>query len=899
MKNIAINIVTKLMVVFMGLFVSSSVLAQNGNVMEETARQVGLNFLRLKDGNPRSDMQLTRVDAVQYPNLYVYNTSENGFIVVASDNRMEPILAYSDEGTFDKDNVAPGANFWFEMYEYAIESIVRNNVREVDEEISRKWENLENGILPNRSRDLNYPQSCQPLIQTQWGQGDTINWSDNYNRFCPWYEKDGRKYRAYTGCVATALGQLLNYLHRVPAVQTMHYAFTHDLEATEATNLKLIGLYYDTITSINYDCNELNNIRHYYYWGDWNINNEEERAAQISFDCGLAVDMMYGFKHGSGAFNQKGVCPNRSSTEAALQTYFGYPEAYGLYKNEYTDEQWRDTLKKYLSHDLPLVYEGRSVSTNKRHAFICDGYDAYDGFHFNFGNYGNTDGYYTLNWTTIMHWVLEYNIVQYCLIAYPINDVINIHDEIGFYESLTRNWYDNTIIVEYDENPSINENSVTHTYTIKYNSPGYYRLNPIVGNDKVLNYSVQVLPINLDTIYYSETICRRAGFFGVFGHGDNVVTVSLSRDETDFEGSQTFYRSIRNSVTGTLTGILILTLTTEGAVSEHTLPPVTVHRCDLTDDDNCYHWNIGDESYCCNHTGRYEKVFNRESECDSVVYLDLTIIEPESTVLEDTLLCFNSFCQPFNYHGKEITTAGIYYVCENDVFYTLDVGLIDTIRKPVDIDICTDEAPYTWHGHTLPWSTPGFYDTIFRGTLWECQCDTVYYIYLNIRDCCEPPLDCVEDELEDGNRSNSSNLEAIYYGLKHYFDYRGAMYGFLANVLREALWSSIEERNTFWNLFQSLLDTNSGMMSEEAMQQLITTNPYDCITEEYIEDLVERYNRSVMYWNEGLYAIEDLPEGYNTDFIEYDTASMNKAYEAYDYAIAHGFSDVKAMYDNA
>ena len=108
------------MVVIMGLFVSSSVLAQNGNVREETARQVGLNFLRLKDGNPRSDLQLTRVDAVQYPNLYVYNTSENGFIVVASDNRMEPILAYSDEGIFDKDDVAPGADFWFEMYDFII-----------------------------------------------------------------------------------------------------------------------------------------------------------------------------------------------------------------------------------------------------------------------------------------------------------------------------------------------------------------------------------------------------------------------------------------------------------------------------------------------------------------------------------------------------------------------------------------------------------------------------------------------------------------------------------------------------------------------------------------------------------------------------------------------------------
>ena len=148
MKNIAYNKVTKFMAILIGLLVSTSVLAQNGNVREETARQVGLNFLRLKDGSPRSDLQLTRVDAVQYPNLYVYNTSENGFIVVASDNRMEPILAYSDEGTFDKDNVAPGANFWFEMYEYAIDSIVRNNVRDVDEKITRKWEDLINGIMP-------------------------------------------------------------------------------------------------------------------------------------------------------------------------------------------------------------------------------------------------------------------------------------------------------------------------------------------------------------------------------------------------------------------------------------------------------------------------------------------------------------------------------------------------------------------------------------------------------------------------------------------------------------------------------------------------------------------------------------------------------------------------------
>lgn len=171
-----------------------------------------------------------------------------------------------------------------------------------------------------------------------------------------------------------------------------------------------------------------------------------------------------------------------------------------------------------------------------------------------------------------------------------------------------------------------------------------------------------------------------------------------------------------------------------------------------------------------------------------------------------------------------------------------------------------------------------------------------------VRDSCcplEPPFECILEEIEGDTKSIHSNMEAIYYGLKHYYEYRNATNVFLYNVFQDLVWPDFEEIVTFWNLFQSLLDTNTGMMSEEAIQQLIATNPYIYITEEDIEDLVERYNRSVMYWNEGYYTILELPEGYNPNFIEYDTAAMNKAYEAYDYAIAHGFNDVKAMYDNA
>lgn len=170
-----------------------------------------------------------------------------------------------------------------------------------------------------------------------------------------------------------------------------------------------------------------------------------------------------------------------------------------------------------------------------------------------------------------------------------------------------------------------------------------------------------------------------------------------------------------------------------------------------------------------------------------------------------------------------------------------------------------------------------------------------------IKSCytCTPEYGCVKNKVTGNKKRTSSNMEVIYYGLKHYFEYKDATDDFLYYVFQDLAWPDFEERNAFWNLFQSLLDTNTGMLSEEAMQQLIATNPYDYITDEYIEDLVERYNRSVMYWNEGHYTIWELPEGYNPDFIEYDTAAMNKAYEAYDYAISHGFSDVKEMYDNA
>ena len=899
MKNIAINIMTKLMVVILGLFISGSVLAQNGNVREETARQVGLNFLRLKDGNLRSDLQLTRVDAVQYPNLYVYNTSENGFIVVASDNRLEPILAYSDEGTFDKDNVAPGANFWFEMYEYAIDSIVRNNVRDVDEKIAKKWEDLKNGVLPEPERNGNYPTFCGKLIMTNWDQGYP------FNKLCPWYEVNGNKYRALTGCVATAMAQVLNYKNvNGPQQSTIFYSFRHNSRNNVFSLAGIDGV-------INHS-EEIDGCylppRKRYSFGGWTGN---DRVAKMMLDCGLAVDMVYGVGGKDSNKNDIGesgaydldifACANVSSEERALRLYFGFPKAFGKLRS-INESQWTDTLKKYICHNIPVLYGG--YGSKGRHEFICDGYDEWNLFHFNFGWGGKSDGNYSINTINTI-----YPLYQSAVFLRPVPDEENQeiiwNDVIAMGDSLSRSWCGGTVAIKPGTSPSSNTN-----WVIVYNSPGSYSLrNECNDENRTLLWNVKVSSPQV-TIYRDSTICRRDNFNKRYKYiyqtiGAEIDSAfayyNLSRDQTDFSGSKDFYEYFLNSE-GEPVAVCKLKLTTSGIVSADTIP-VTVNRCDLDALGYMYRWGINDTVILCEYSGVYEYVFEGQGplDCDYIVCLDLTIEGDE--IIEDTTVCKKDSIE---YHGKWITKYDNmpYKVCDNGVFYELYANFTDSISINVSDAICVKNVPYTWRDTTFSsWTIPRpepYHAEITVPSNCNCCCDTTFVIDLQINeDCCVPDTACIKDEITGDNKSTPSNMEVIYYGLKHYYDYRGAMNGFLANVLRGVSWTSIEERNTFWNLFQSLLDTNTAMMSEEATQQLIATNPFSYVSGDYIADLVERYNCSVMYWNEGYYSVWYLPEGYNMDFIEYDTVSMNKAYEAYDYAIANGFSDVRAMYDNA
>ena len=81
----------------------------------------------------------------------------------------------------------------------------------------------------------------------------------------------------------------------------------------------------------------------------------------------------------------------------SLRTYFNYsPETQYLYRDS-TNLDWDSVIVAHLDQKIPMYYAGWSVPNINGHAFIIDGYQTEDYFHFNWGWSGSYDGYFYLD----------------------------------------------------------------------------------------------------------------------------------------------------------------------------------------------------------------------------------------------------------------------------------------------------------------------------------------------------------------------------------------------------------------------------------------------------------------------------------------------------------------------
>mgnify|MGYP006277107935 CR=1 FL=1 len=296
---------------------------------------------------------------------YIFNLAPSGFVIVAAETAMRPILGYSLEGGYNEADNNQVFQSWMQSHVDAINYIRENNI-EPNPEMEAKWATY----LKSEPAQIDIParsgRDVEPLLTNTWNQDYP------YNAYCP-EDEDGPGDHAYAGCVATAMSMIM-YHYKYPE----HGYGTHS--------------YY----IYPYGTQSANFGETYYMWDamldDLTGTSPEHSIlsiAELQYQCAVSVNMNFS-PDGSGSYSY--LVPN------AIKEYFGYSDdAVFLSKNDYSLTEWTDMIAENLENDHPIYYSGQS--TEGGHAFALDGMQGSSMFHFNFGWSGSMSGYYPLEGT--------------------------------------------------------------------------------------------------------------------------------------------------------------------------------------------------------------------------------------------------------------------------------------------------------------------------------------------------------------------------------------------------------------------------------------------------------------------------------------------------------------------
>lgn len=333
--------------------------ANQNNLKNITSAGLDLKLVHLEISENNAGLLKSTVNE-SLPLYYVFNISQsNGFVIISADDRVVPVLGYAFKGSYSESNQPPAFIQWMKDYQKQILYVISNKTASKDEAVA-EWKKYRNISYTKSKTVLN---SAGPLITTTWGQ------QGHYNNSCP-VDTNSPDGRTNVGCVAVALGQILRYWEH-PDSCTFIPGYLHSS--------------YGQIPNVPPTT---------YNWSDMpNALNPGSSISQISsvsqllYHCGVAVKMEYG-PGSSGAYV--------ISAKEALFNYFSYSSSlYRVFKSEYTDSVWNSHLINELDNQRPIFYAGDGL--NFGHAFVCDGYQGTNYFHFNWGWNGIADGFFYLD----------------------------------------------------------------------------------------------------------------------------------------------------------------------------------------------------------------------------------------------------------------------------------------------------------------------------------------------------------------------------------------------------------------------------------------------------------------------------------------------------------------------
>lgn len=286
------------------------------------------------------------------PGVYIFNNPEGkGFVALSADDAALPLLGYSDRWNFTSDNLPPQLEWWLSEYSRQIE-YARQKGMTSSPAFTRK-------ISRSGAREPIAPQ-----MKTMWDQ------IAPYNNQCPLSGND----RTWTGCVATAMAQVMKYWD-YPEKGTGSITYTvESLEKKVTMNFGLKKFDWENMLDTYID-------------GQY-TQEQADAVAYLMKACGYSVKMEYSMDS-SGALAM--------NIGNAFKKYFNY-DGNLLYtlREYYSSAEWDEMMYDNLKNVGPVVYGGGSA-LGGGHSFVCDGYDGEGLYHFNWGWSGMSDGYFSLD----------------------------------------------------------------------------------------------------------------------------------------------------------------------------------------------------------------------------------------------------------------------------------------------------------------------------------------------------------------------------------------------------------------------------------------------------------------------------------------------------------------------
>ena len=294
-----------------------------------------------------SELLLSQKDA-----FYICDAGADGFAVISADERMTPVLGFSQDRVFDTENIPAGMQELLDSYTKEYEALTSGKPLKL---IRRHIEGVQ--------------EQVGPLFTTQWGR-DTP-----YNNRCPEWEGE----RCVTGCVAVTTAQTMRYYQYPESAKgTVDYT-------TRNYNIPIK----EDLSTFKFDWPNIRNV-----YDSGTTEEENNAVADLLYACAAAVKMEFGLKGSSAS--------SINQTKALVEN-FGYDTDIAfVHKNYMTTNEWQKILINELNanHPRPIVYSAVSP-TEGGHSFIIDGYkadeDAYPYYHINWGWKGYCDGYFKLS----------------------------------------------------------------------------------------------------------------------------------------------------------------------------------------------------------------------------------------------------------------------------------------------------------------------------------------------------------------------------------------------------------------------------------------------------------------------------------------------------------------------